>query len=91
MGIERRKPEASGLRRLLRSTQARLAAFSGYGLSVRSPGVQPLDEREREDLWQLVRSRYEEFDRIENFGQAYTTLHLLELKQGGRTSTHGNP
>ncbi|MDA0990408.1 MAG: hypothetical protein O3A51_06615 [Verrucomicrobia bacterium] len=64
-------------RDLLRSCDATLAAFSGYGLAIRSPEVLPLSDAEQAALWALVEARYQPVLEVEPFGQADTRLRLL--------------
>jgi hypothetical protein len=68
------------LAELLATTPAPLAAFSGYGLAIRAPEIEELPASERDQLWDVVRSRYEELLQVEPFGQANTTLCLLRLR-----------
>jgi MFS family permease len=65
------------LAELLAGSPARIAAFSGYGLAIRSPEVAELTEEEQEALWGVVESRYEEIAKIHHFGQGFTTLRVL--------------
>ena len=62
---------------LLSGSPARIAAFSGYGLAIRSPEVTELSADEQEALWGIVERRYEEIAKIHDFGQAFTTLRVL--------------
>jgi len=64
-------------RDVIETCNAPVAAFSGYGLSIRSPEVQPLSDDETQELWELVHSRYTPIDEIEPFGQADTRLRIL--------------
>jgi hypothetical protein len=64
-------------RDVIETCGAPVAAFSGYGLSIRSPEVQPLPADETQALWKLVRSRYRSIDEVEPFGQADTRLEIL--------------
>ena len=73
------------LRELLRTCNAPVAAFSGYGLSVRCPDVSELSREEQEELWAIVSDRYEPLRTVETFGQADTTLKILRK----RTTDHG--
>jgi hypothetical protein len=68
------------LREILGTSQAPAAAFSGYGLAMRSPAIMELEPAEQEELWALVRSRYEPAGTIPFFGQASTTLRLFVKK-----------
>lgn len=65
------------MRDILRASPARLAAFSGYGLAMRSPEVVEIEPAARDALWAIVRERYEPAGTIPHFGQASTTLQLL--------------
>lgn len=69
-----------GLLRELSSSPARRAAFSGYGLSIASPEVVPLDEAHREQLLASLEARYEKTGEVAGFGQASTTLAIYRLK-----------
>ena len=64
----------------LETCDAPVAAFSGYGLSIRSPEVLPLATNETESLWRIVNSRYRPIDDVEPFGQADTRLKILVLQ-----------
>ena len=68
---------AEMFRELLETCDAPVAAFSGYGLSIRSPEVLPLSTNETQALWQRVESRYETNFVIHPFGQADTRLKVL--------------
>jgi len=72
---------------LLRSAPAEVAAFSGYGLSIRSPGVRPLAAEESGELWEALLERYAVTREIEAFGQAETTLKILRITEGRPEST----
>jgi hypothetical protein len=56
---------------------ATYAAFSGYGLAIRSPSITPLSEDERSELQAAVGAGFKEFSAISNFGQAGTTLRMF--------------
>jgi len=68
---------AETFRDLLRTCDAPVAAFSGYGLSIQSPGITPLAETEQGELWELVEARYAPLKEVDPFGQADTRLRLL--------------
>lgn len=68
------------LRELLVDCDAPVAAFSGYGLSVRCPEVSELSRAEQDELWEIVDRRYEPLKEVEGFGQAGTTLRILRRK-----------
>jgi hypothetical protein len=69
-----------GLRELLEHTDAEAAAFSGYGLAIAMPGVEPMEDAERERLWAIVRRRYEPAGEVPCFGQGGTTLTLWKKR-----------
>jgi hypothetical protein len=62
---------------ILSESPARVAAFSGYSLSIRAPEVTELSASEQDSLWALVRERYTPAGEIPYFGQASTTLRLF--------------
>jgi len=62
---------------LLETVEAPVAAFSGYGLAIRSPQVSQLAEEEQRELWEIVEERYEPCFEVEPFGQADTRLRVL--------------
>jgi hypothetical protein len=68
------------LHEVLASTDASVAAFSGYGLSIRCPEITQLPIDEQAELWRMVESRYEQVAEIEPFGQADTTLRVFGRK-----------
>ncbi len=68
------------LTELLNTTDAPIAAFSGYGLSIRAPEVAEIPPDEQAMLWDIVTRRYEELCSVTNFGQAFTTLRILRRK-----------
>jgi hypothetical protein len=57
-----------------------MAAFSGYGLAIRSPQISELSESERRPFWDEIEQRYEEICEAPDFGQAFTTLRIFKLK-----------
>ena len=65
------------LRDILRTSPARVAAFSGYGLAIRAPQIDEVDPATQESLQALVRERYKPAGEIPYFGQASTTLRLF--------------
>ncbi len=65
------------MERLLLTSDAPVAAFSGYGFAVESPGVEELEGGEKEFFYRTLRSRYVLFREIRDFGQAYTTLRIF--------------
>ncbi len=61
---------------------SRMAAFSGYGLSIASPEVQPLGPAHEQELLDVLLRRYEPVSEVPRFGQAATTLKTYRLKPG---------
>lgn len=64
----------------IRTTQASVAAFSGYGLTIGSPEVNELSSEAREALRNAVGVRYQKTGEVPLFGQAHTTLEIFDLK-----------
>jgi len=77
---ERKVVNRETLRELLAGCDATVAAFSGYGLSVRCPDVSELSREEQDELWAIVGERYEPLKTVEGFGQAGTTLRILRRR-----------
>lgn len=57
---------------------ARWAAFSGYGLSIASPGIVELSASEKARLQALLEQRYSLVAIFSDFGQAHTELRIYE-------------
>jgi len=68
------------LHEILASSDAPVAAFSGYGLAIRCPEITQLPIDEQTELWTMVESRYEQTDEVTPFGQADTTLRVFGRK-----------
>lgn len=68
------------LRRVMRESTAPLAALSGYSFALACPGTDPLDEGEREALFDEMRQYYEPVREVPDFGQAHTTLTILRRR-----------
>ena len=66
---------------LLRSSEAPVAAVSGYGLSIGCPQVEELSPRTQEALWQALEARYVPVFDLPHFGQGHTTLRVLRRPQ----------
>ncbi|MDI6774249.1 MAG: hypothetical protein QME60_02475 [Verrucomicrobiota bacterium] len=73
----RRVVNRAMMREILRTCEAPVAAFSGYGLAIRLPEVIRLPEEERRELWGLVTERYRPVGEVADFGQAATRLVIL--------------
>ncbi len=67
-------------RKLLMTSKAPLAALSGYAFAIKSPDITPLKEDMQKTLFEIVDARYEPVKIVQNFGQAYTTLKIMKLK-----------
>jgi len=67
---------------------AEVAAVSGYGFSVSSPDVTPVDAETREKIMATLRDRYELFKTVPNFGQASTALELYRLRNPDAAEHH---
>lgn len=65
----------------LRHSQAPVAAFSGYGLSIAAPSITELPADERALLQQTLLERYALVDTISDFGQAHTELEIYRRRQ----------
>ncbi len=63
-------------------SKATFAAISGYGLSIASPEVQPVDDAEYAGTIAALEQRYELVREVPTFGQAATTLRLYRLRIG---------
>lgn len=68
------------MQEVLRRRWGRFAAFSGYGLAIRSPEIVPLTEEESAELWRALDEAYVQFHEVPNFGQAHTTLRLFRAR-----------
>jgi hypothetical protein len=60
----------------LQQTDASVVAVSGYGFSIECPDVSPIADDQRQELLDIINSRYKLVDSIPNFGQAYTDLNI---------------
>lgn len=70
------------LRELLATTtEAPIAALSGYSLAIRSPQVDAISREDDLAFQRILRERFEPVDSMPNFGQAATTLEIWRLKQ----------
>lgn len=68
------------LSEILTQPCAPIAAFSGYGLAIRSPEIAELSFDEQKALRVVLESGYKKTREIQNFGQAFTTLEVFERK-----------
>jgi len=65
---------------ILTQAPAPVAAFSGYGLTIRSPEITELSSNDRKALRSVLEAGYEKTGEIPTFGQAYTTLEIFDRK-----------
>mgnify|MGYP003610748182 FL=1 len=70
----------AGLRRLIETSPARVAAASGYSFTIRSPDITPLEPATVDELRAALEARTVRMESIPRFGQGATTLELRELK-----------
>jgi hypothetical protein len=63
---------------ILTEARAPVAAFSGYGLTIRSPEIEELSSNGRNELRSVLEMNYTKSAEVENFGQAHTTLELFD-------------
>ncbi len=63
---------------LLAESPAPVAAFSGYGLAIRSPQIEPVQEWEARRLRRALEGRFRLVEEVPHFGQAHTTLRIYE-------------
>ena len=69
------------LRELLAaSTNAPIAAFSGYSLAIRSPEVEEIARDDRQALDAILAEHFEPVESVPGFGQAGTVLEILRRK-----------
>jgi len=64
-------------------TNAPVAAFSGYGLAISSPSLEPVSEKDGELFASILSNRFDRVESVPEFGQASTTLHIWRLKTAG--------
>ena len=65
---------------ILQTSDAPLAAFSGYGLSIESPGITELPPSDAVLLRDTLQTRYARAATYPHFGQAHTTLEIYQRK-----------
>ena len=68
------------LTEILTQARAPVAAFSGYGMTIRSPEISELSFNDQEKLHAALKTAYKKTAEIQNFGQAFTTLEIFDLK-----------
>lgn len=62
------------------SSTADVAAVSGYGLSIASPAVLPLDDERKAELEAALAARFEQTSEVPMFGQANTMLRIFHRR-----------
>ena len=68
------------LTEILTQARAPVAAFSGYGMTIRSPEISELSSNDQEKLHAALETAYKKTAGIQNFGQAFTTLEIFDRK-----------
>lgn len=65
---------------LLQTTEAPMAATSGYTFTIASPDVRELELQQTEEFLSILNERYRVVEQIPHFGQGHTTLRLYAKK-----------
>lgn len=65
---------------LVTATNAPIAAFSGYSLTIRSPEVAHVDREDRLAFDAILEEGFDHVDSVLNFGQASTVLDIWQRK-----------
>jgi hypothetical protein len=65
---------------LLSSAPCRVAAFSGYGLSIRSPLMDEVPQQDLQMFLSLLGKNYDRVQEVPDFGQQCTTLQILKKR-----------
>lgn len=65
---------------LLSSAPCSVAAFSGYGLSIRSPVMDEVPQTDAQMFWSLLGKNYDRVQEVPDFGQQCTTLQILKKR-----------
>ena len=63
------------------TTNAPIAALSGYSLSIRSPAVEEIAREDQVAFAEILQDRFERVESVPGFGQANTTLEIWRLKK----------
>jgi hypothetical protein len=69
-----------GLSELLASAPCSVAAFSGYGLAIRSPVMDEVPAPDVQLFWSLLGKNYDRVQEVPDFGQQCTTLQVLKKR-----------
>lgn len=65
---------------LLASAPCGVAAFSGYGLAIRSPVMDEVSQEELQEFMDLLGKHYDRVQVVPGFGQQGTTLEILKRR-----------
>lgn len=65
---------------LLASAPCRVAAFSGYGLSIRAPVMDEVPQEDRQLFLSVLGKNYDVVQEVPGFGQNSTTLQILKRR-----------
>lgn len=65
---------------LLSSAPCSVAAFSGYGLAIRSPVMDEVPQQDAQLFWSLLGKNYDRVQEVPDFGQQCTTLQILKKR-----------
>ena len=65
---------------LLESSPARVAAYSGYGLSIRSPVMDEVPQKDRQQFLSLLGRNYDRVQEVADFGQNSTPLQIMRRR-----------
>jgi len=65
---------------LLAAAPCRVAAFSGYGLAIRSPVMDEVPQEDRQLLLSTLGKNYDRVQEVPGFGQNSTTLQILKRR-----------
>ena len=76
---------------ILEQARAPVAAFSGYGLTIRSPEITEIPSDDWKTLRTILETGYKKTGEIPHFGQAHTTLELFEQTSKPEIRTPNRP
>lgn len=68
------------LRELVESNAVPVAAFSGYAFSMGAPAMEKISDEDRNDIFDIISSRYRLVETIPDFGQEHTDLQIWHRK-----------
>lgn len=70
----------AGLTALLKSAPCHVAAYSGYGLAIRSPVTDEVPFEDRQQFLNFLGMNYDRVQEVSDFGQNSTTLQILKRR-----------